>query len=318
MNRATDSTNTFSSQNLTQNGDAVLALLLSAVDPEIGGVLLVGFDEKTSEDVVKQFTALLPPLTKAGCCHRGLYGSPAGERFNSGARHFFIKSRPLVILPTDLKTELLSDDYDGSDQPRMCPNFCPNLLAAADQGVLFIPNINRREEGLREKIFNNFRHRHEQVYWHKKTMWPRPFLLVASTDSMTHDLTQREIAYFGLYVKGKEYRLENPQQRNNLYDFAKQISSAENPYEIVPSAQKLLSAVRIPSHIQERIATIAGANEKKLHQSQVALNKATCAIAALRGSKLVEDEDLDWAAKVVLPVILSSNVFSPIIENAVN
>jgi hypothetical protein len=109
--------------------EAILALLLSAVDPIIGGVLLVGHEEKANEAAIKCLAALLPPVIEKRRFHSG----------RSGGRHFSIKPRPLVTIPADFRTENLDGDHEESDHAPVCPHFCPDLLTAADQGVLYVP-----------------------------------------------------------------------------------------------------------------------------------------------------------------------------------
>ena len=129
--------------------DARLALLLGAVDPGIGGVLLTGEKGTAKTTLVRALTDVLPGVdVVAGCrfscdpsdpdpgCPDGPHppGSPAGHR---PAR--------LVELPLGAT----DDRVTGSlDVPRVLAGagtadaFAPGLLAAAHRGVLYVDEIN--------------------------------------------------------------------------------------------------------------------------------------------------------------------------------
>ena len=129
--------------------DARLALLLGAIDPGIGGVLLTGEKGTAKTTLVRALTDVLPGVdVVAGCrfscdpsdpdpgCPDGPHppGSPAGHR---PAR--------LVELPLGAT----DDRVTGSlDVPRVLAGagtadaFAPGLLAAAHRGVLYVDEIN--------------------------------------------------------------------------------------------------------------------------------------------------------------------------------
>jgi magnesium chelatase subunit D len=129
--------------------DARLALLLGAVDPGIGGVLLTGEKGTAKTTLVRGLAGVLPSLdVVAGCrfacdpadpdpgCPDGPHppGSPAEHR---PAR--------LVELPLGAT----DDRVTGSlDVPRVLAGaatadaFAPGLLAAAHRGVLYVDEIN--------------------------------------------------------------------------------------------------------------------------------------------------------------------------------
>ncbi|MEW6521660.1 MAG: hypothetical protein AB1461_19870 [Thermodesulfobacteriota bacterium] len=291
------------------SADAILALLLCAVDPKIGGVLLVGNEETANEAAVKCLSALLPPLIEKRCYHLGRGGFTGRVGHHSGSRHFLIKPRPLVTLPVDLRGEDINGGDDELDRMPICPDFCTNLLAAADQGVLHVPKINHRDADLREKIFTAFHHRQVHIEWRGKCYFrPSAFLLVASVDSMElGGLSQRELDYFGLCVNGVHPLPENTWRRESQFRSEQMSLFGENPYGLLPAAKKLLPEVQIPDHIQERIATFSRTNEDAAQQKECnTLQKAARALAALNARKIVTGEDLDRTAKLVLPTTFLS------------
>jgi magnesium chelatase subunit D len=283
---------------LSPDENAILALLVYAVDPKIGGVLLVGHEDTANKAAVKCLAALLSPLIEKRCCRPGRDGFPGGVGHRAGGRHFLIKPRPLVTIPADCRAENLSGDHEESDHVRVCSDFCPNLLAAVDQGVLYVPQINRLGADLREKIFAAFRERLVHV---EGDEWPSSFLLVASVDSEAHGLTRQELDCFGLYANRAESPSEDSWCRNRKDLSAPMSWLGENPYGLLPAANKLLPAVQVPGHIQERLAAFPGSNEDDPQKLRSKLQTAARALAALCGRKMVSGKDLDRTATMVLP-----------------
>ncbi|MBU0965376.1 MAG: hypothetical protein KKA54_03235 [Proteobacteria bacterium] len=282
---------------LSADENAILALLVCAVDPKIGGVLLFGHEETANEAAVKCLAALLPPLIEKRCCRPGRGGFTGGAGHRAGGRHFLIKPRPLVTVPADCRAENRYGDHEESVHARVCPDFCPNLLAAVDQGVLYVPQINRLGADLREKIFAAFRERLVHV---EGDEWPTSFLLIASVDSEAHGLTRRELDCFGLYANRAESPAEDSCCRNRQDHSAPMSWLGENPYGLLPAANKLLPAVQVPGHIQERLAAFSGSNEDDPQKLRSKLQTAACALAALCGRKMVSGKDLDRSAKMIL------------------
>ena len=161
--------------------------------------------------------------------------------------------------------------------------------------------INRLGADLREKIFTAFRERLVHVERHGKSyQWPTSFLLIASVDSEAHGLTRRELDCFGLYANRAESPAEDSCCRNRQDRSAPMSWLGENPYGLLPAANKLLPAVQVPGHIQERLAAFSGSNEDDPQKLRSKLQTAACALAALCGRKMVSGKDLDRSAKMIL------------------
>jgi magnesium chelatase subunit D len=294
---------------LSENEDAILALLLCAIDREIGGILLHGREETVNEAAVRYLADLLPPLIEKRCCHPRRGGFPGGGCQCNDGRHIAVKPRPLVILPADLRAEDFICNQAEATQVQMCPDFCPNLIAAAHQGVLYVPKINHLETNLRQRILAAFHDRKVRVEWQGEVRyWPCSFLLVASIDSVASVLSPQELDCFGLYVNeikqspevAESWRV-NSQAHTSTMPWL-----GENPYELLSAAKELLSAVQVPAHIQERLGTFPGPEADKAKKLRNTLRKAACSMAALRGEKIVSGEDVERTAKMVLPIMALS------------
>jgi len=129
--------------------DARLALLLGAVDPGIGGVLLTGEKGTAKTTLVRGLAALLPSISVVAKCRFSCDpaspdpGCPDGPHPpGSAAEH-----RPARLV--ELPLGATDDNVTGSlDVPRVLAGagtaeaFAPGLLALANRGVLYVDEIN--------------------------------------------------------------------------------------------------------------------------------------------------------------------------------
>ncbi len=125
--------------------DARLALLLGAVDPGIGGVLLTGEKGTAKTTLVRALTGILPSISVVAGCRFSCDpadpdpGCPDGPHLPGvGAEH-------RVALLVELPLGATDDRVTGSlDVPRVLAGastaeaFAPGLLALAHRGVLYV------------------------------------------------------------------------------------------------------------------------------------------------------------------------------------
>ncbi|MET0227200.1 MAG: protoporphyrin IX magnesium chelatase, partial [Actinomycetes bacterium] len=129
--------------------DARLALLLGAVDPGVGGVLLTGEKGTAKTTLVRALAGVLPGVDVVAGCRFSCDpsgpdpGCPDGPHPPGGpAEH-----RPARLV--ELPLGATDDRVTGSlDVPRVLAGastadaFAPGLLAAAHRGVLYVDEIN--------------------------------------------------------------------------------------------------------------------------------------------------------------------------------
>lgn len=152
--------------------DAKLALLLNAVDPRIGGVLLRGDKGSAKSTLARGLAALLP-------------GSAPFVELPLGA------TEDRVVGTLDLATALTGGGT----------RFAPGLLAAADGGVLYVDEINLLPDHLVDVLLDvaasgvNRVEREGISHSH-----PSRFLLVGSMNPEEGDLRPQLLDRFGLAV----------------------------------------------------------------------------------------------------------------------
>ena len=133
--------------------DLKLAVLLSVIDPAIGGVLITGHRGTAKSTAIRALADLLPPVkVVTGCPYRcdPTEHSPDCPHCSNQAT---LKSQIQAVPVVDLPLGATEDRVVGSvDLERALVDgvqaFSPGLLAAAHRGFLYIDEVNLLEDHL--------------------------------------------------------------------------------------------------------------------------------------------------------------------------
>lgn len=128
-----------------------LALLLNAIDPSIGGVLLCGRRGTGKSTAVRALTSLLPPLTGVADC--SYFCDPLQPQYMCAAcyarynHHELLATEVcpvhLVTLPLNASEDRVAGSFDlATTLESGKRHFAPGLLASANRGFLYIDEIN--------------------------------------------------------------------------------------------------------------------------------------------------------------------------------
>ena len=124
------------------------ALILTAIDPLIGGVLVFGERGTGKSTIVRSLTALLPEI-------KSIKGCPYNcENLNENCSHCSVSVKKLEKKPTpivDLPLGSTEDRVVGSLNLEVAlsqgkKSFEPGLLAHANRGYLYIDEVNLLED----------------------------------------------------------------------------------------------------------------------------------------------------------------------------
>lgn len=299
--------------------DMKKALLMAAVEPLLGGVLIFGDRGTGKSTAVRALTELLPPIeTRVGCRYNCLPAEPqsacpvcnpaTGQKPPPIIKH----RAPMIDLPL------------GATEDRVCgsldiekalvageKHFEPGLLAAANRGFLYIDEINLLEDHLVDLLLDaaasgvNVVEREGLSIRHSAR-----FVLVGSGNPEEGDLRPQLLDRFGLSVDVRtiddlEQRIEVIRRRD-AYEtdpiaFGKAWAKRDAAIgRRVISARKILRQVEIPDHVVMRMSQLCLRLGIDGMRGELTLMRASRAAAALAGRKSVTWDDVADIAPMVL------------------
>jgi magnesium chelatase subunit I len=189
-----------------------LALISSAVDPTIGGVLVFGDRGTGKSTAVRALAALLPPMSAVfGCRYRcdPMDGDSLCDECRERLRHGSLKKHLIPVPVVDMPLGVTEDRVVGAlDIERALSQgvkaFEPGLLARANRGFLYIDEVNLLEDHLVDLLIDvaasgeNLVEREGLSVRH-----PSRFVLIGSGNPEEGELRPQLLDRFGLSVEVK-------------------------------------------------------------------------------------------------------------------
>lgn len=301
--------------------DLRLALLLNAVHPGIGGVLVRGEKGTAKSTIVRALAALLPEQQVAEGCRFRCDATapdpacPDGPHRSDDEHSVALRTEraPLVELPVGATEDRLVGSLDLERVLQEGTSaFRPGLLAQAHRGVLYVDEVNLLPDHLVDSLLDAaaMGRVHVERDGVSVTHAAR-FLLVGTMNPEEGELRPQLLDRFGLAVEVRAARDVDTRvevvRRRMAYEadpagFAAQWADAERETaEAIAAAQQKLPAVELPDAELRRIAAVCAAFEVDGMRADLVIANASRAHAALRGASVVEEEDVRVAARLALP-----------------
>ncbi len=294
-----------------------LAIVLTAVDPSIGGVLVFGDRGTGKSTAVRALAALLPKMRAVTACRYGC--DPQDARCPDCLAAAAGKVRPshLVGVPVvDLPLGATEDRVVGAlDLERALSQgvkaFEPGLLARANRGYLYIDEVNLLEDHLVDLLIDvaasgeNVVEREGLSVRH-----PARFVLIGSGNPEEGELRPQLIDRFGLSVEVKtpntlQERVEVVKRRDAFeqdpHTFAAQWEKEDDLVrKRIVAGRKRLANVQIPDATRDFAAQLCIALGIDGLRGDLTLVRAARALAALQGDKTVNQAHLRRVAPSAL------------------
>jgi magnesium chelatase subunit D len=295
--------------------DLRLALLLNAVHPGIGGVLVRGEKGTAKSTVVRALAALLPDLDVVPGCRFGC--DPALDSTCPDGPHSadVPERRParLVELPVGATEDRLVGSLDLERAlTEGVRAFQPGLLAAAHRGVLYVDEVNLLHDHLVDLLLDAAAMGRAHIEREGVSVsHAASFLLVGTMNPEEGELRPQLLDRFGLTVAVRAAR-DVPTRtevirRRLAYEadpdgFAREweADDAELAERIV-RARAALPAVVLPDAEVRRIAAVCAAFEVDGMRADLVVARTAVARAAWRGGDEVAEDDVEVAVRLALP-----------------
>ncbi|MFF8595716.1 putative cobaltochelatase [Streptomyces sp. NPDC015220] len=296
--------------------DLRLALLLNAVSPAVGGVLVRGEKGTAKSTAVRALSALLPEVdVVAGCRFSCDPGSPDPACPDGPHEPGAYESRAarMVELPVGASEDRLVGALDIERAlAEGVKAFEPGLLAGAHRGILYVDEVNLLHDHLVDLLLDaaamgaSYVEREGVSVRHAAR-----FLLVGTMNPEEGELRPQLLDRFGLTVEVAASR--EPDQRVEVvrrrlaYDddpagFAARWAGEESAVRArIAAARELLPRVRLGDGALRQIAATCAAFEVDGMRADIVMARTATALAAWAGRTDVLAEDVRQAALLALP-----------------
>ena len=297
-----------------------LALLLSVVEPAVGGVLVTGHRGTAKSTAVRALAALLPALARVrGCafncdpddhatlcpdCRARLKGEGSLPRERAGV--------PVVDLPLNATEDRLCGTLDiGRALREGRRSFEPGLLARAHRGFLYIDEVNLLEDHLVDLLLDaaaagrNRVEREGVSFKHAAR-----FALVGSSNPEEGELRPQLLDRFGLCVEVRtavdlEERVRVVESREAYERDPEGFVAAHEDAESklrrrLARARRLACEVRVPTEVVRGAAALCLRLKTDGHRGELTIVRAARALAALEGRREASVADARRVAAMAL------------------
>ncbi|HNW95434.1 MAG TPA: ATP-binding protein [Anaerolineaceae bacterium] len=306
------------------------ALILNAVYPRIGGVLIRGERGTAKSTAARALAALLPeePVVEGcrfGCspydpshwCTECLERDAASDQ----PLPYVMRPTPFVNLPVSATEDRVVGTLDIERAIQKGErHFEPGVLAAANRGLLYIDEVNLLDDHVVDILLDsaamgmNIVEREGISFSH-----PARFILVGTMNPEEGDLRPQLLDRFALSVEIRgildaRSRVEIMQRNVAFEQDAERFRQEWLPQEQALSAQiqkarQLVDAVAYTPRDLLVIADLTSSMEVDGHRSDLVILKAARAQAAFDGRARINQNDIALAAELALPHRVKSGPF---------
>lgn len=304
-----------------------LALVLNAINPAIGGVLIRGEKGTAKSTAARALANLLPGLQVAEGCAFGC--NPADRKGmcqECRQRYPDLVSRSAPMRVVELPISATEDKVVGTLDIGHAlktgeKKFEPGILAEANRNILYVDEVNLLNDHIVDVLLDaaamgvNVVEREGVSYTH-----PSSFILIGTMNPEEGELRPQLLDRFGLCVDIEGIR--DPARRLDV--IRRRISYEEDPEAFcthweseerqlrdrILAAQEILASVFTPQEVLELIVRICIDMGVDGHRADITMIKTAATIAAWNGRRAASGEDVKEAADLVLSHRMRKRPFS--------
>jgi len=307
----------------------IKALILNAISPEIGGVLIRGERGTAKSTAARALAALLPEIEVVADCPfncnphdtRTLCDNCRDRLVEGQALPIARRRTPFVDLPVSATEDRVVGTLDIEQAIKKGERrFEPGVLAAANRGLLYVDEVNLLDDHVVDLLLDsaamgvNVVEREGISFSH-----PARFILVGTMNPEEGDLRPQLLDRFALCVEIKG--ITEPADRVKILEravlferdpkkFWESWADSEKALsQKIQTARELLPAVSYDCQHLFKIAGLTSRFGVDGHRADIVILKAAMAHAAWKGRTEVTNEDILAAAELALPHRLKRQPF---------
>ncbi len=311
------------------------ALILNAIHPQIGGVLIRGERGTAKSTAARALAFLLPEIQVVADCHFGCdpdlpatYCDECRARVEAGeVLPVATRRTGFVDLPVSATEDRVVGTLDIEKAIQKGErHFEPGVLAAANRGVLYVDEVNLLDDHVVDLLLDsaamgvNVVEREGISYQH-----PARFVLVGSMNPEEGDLRPQLLDRFAHAVDvvgltNAQDRVEILRRRIDFEQnpdgfFAKYAAAEEKEAERIIRARNLYPLVRYTDKDLYTIAALTASFKVDGHRADIVILRTARAQAAYDGRDQINDKDILLAAELALPHRMKKQPFQESVLN---
>ena len=296
------------------------ALILNAVNPKLGGVLIRGEKGTAKSTAVRALAALLPEIEVVADCKFGCDPHKKGsmcqecmDRLETGENLPVKKRKTRVVeLPVGSSEDRVVGSLDLERAIKKGEKrFEPGILAEANRGILYVDEVNLLDDHIVDVLLDSAAMgvntiEREGVSYSR----PAEFILIGTMNPEEGELRPQLLDRFGLcvHIEGIadiEQRMEVVKKRAFYENDPARFQDAWKEEEkklrnAVIQAKELLEETAVSDDMLRLIVQIAIEMNVDGHRADIIMMKAARTLAALNGRKDVTEDDVQTAADMAL------------------
>src|SRR5947209_18078568 len=307
-----------------------MALVLNAINPTIGGVLIRGEKGTGKSTAVRALARLLPEQKVVEGCHFGCHPEDpedwcldCRERAASGSLPSTTRRMRVVELPINASEDRVVGTIDlEAALKEGSRRFEPGVLAEANRNILYVDEVNLLDDHIVDVLLDaaalgvNVVEREGVSVSH-----PARFLLVGTMNEDEGELRPQIADRIGLELEVAA--LDEPAGRAEVIrrreaftadpdGFCARWSSAQADLAAaIAAAEAGLPQVRVPDALYAAVGELVVRSGVNSHRADIAIVECAKALAALGGRNEVDAEDVLEAAGLALGHRLAVDPFAP-------
>lgn len=296
------------------------ALILNAVSPRIGGVLIRGERGTAKSTASRALAALLPDIEIVSDCRFGCdpnrpdqWCDECRTRHADGQLQTALRRTPFVDLPVSATEDRVVGTLDIEKAIQQGEkHFESGVLAAANRGLLYVDEVNLLDDHVVDLLLDsaamgvNVVEREGISFTH-----PAKFILVGTMNPEEGDLRPQLLDRFAfsVHISG----LSNANQRVAIME--RRINFEVNPdafraeweasekklADQICTARERVNKIKYSKRDLHSIAGLTTAMNVDGHRADLVILRGAQAHAAFQGRSHITDEDIVLAAELALP-----------------
>ncbi|XRO77386.1 ATP-binding protein [Methanocaldococcus sp. 10A] len=304
------------------------ALILNAINPKIGGVLIRGEKGTAKSTAVRALADLLPEIEVVegcpfNCNPKGELCDICKEKKESGELKITKKKMKVVNLPIGATEDRVIGTLDIEKAIKEgIKALEPGILAEANRNILYIDEVNLLDDHIIDVLLDA-----AAMGWNiieregVKIKHPSRFILVGTMNPEEGELRPQILDRFGLMVDVEG--LNNIKDRvevikrveefnNNPEEFYKKFEDEQKKLrEKIIKAREILKEVMIDDELLEFISKVCIELGIQTNRADITVVRTAKALAAYNGRTKVTLDDVKEAMELALPHRMRRKPFEP-------